>query len=173
MLRLVKLTEKYERQLREMLGEWRADIERTGAKPIPAPIFMNDPADLGRYIDGLEYKTATEDKVPDSVFFLYDDERDIFLGAVHIRHCLNDALREFSGHIGMGIRPSARRQGFATEMLRLALLECKKFGIESVQITCDKANTGSSRTIVKNGGVLEKEFVNPAGISRQRYIIPN
>ena len=170
-LKLIKLTKDYEKQLREMLDEWKAELERTGAKPIPAPLFRNDPFDIGRYIDGLEYKTPTEAMVPDSVFFLYDSERDILIGAVHIRHYLNDTLRKWSGHIGIGIRPSERRRGHASEMLRLALAECKKLGIDRVQITCDKENKGSVGVIVKNGGTIECEFLSPEGKERQRYII--
>jgi predicted acetyltransferase len=170
-LKLIKLTKDYEKQLREMLDEWKAELERTGAKPIPAPLFRNDPFDIGRYIDELEYKTPTEAMVPDSVYFLYDSERDILIGAVHIRHYLNDALRRWSGHIGIGIRPGERRKGHATEMLRLALVECKRLGIDRVQITCDKENIGSAKAIIKNGGVPECEFLSPNGAERQRYII--
>ena len=170
-LELIKLSKDYEDQLRDMLDEWKSELERTGAKPIPAPLFRNDPSDIGRYIDGLEHKIPAGGMVPDSVFFLYDRKRDVLIGAVHIRHYLNDALREWSGHIGIGIRPSERRKGHATEMLRLALAECKKLGIDRVQMTCDKENIGSAGAIVKNGGILEREFLSPEGKERQRYII--
>ena len=169
MLKLIKLTPQYQQPLAEMLGEWRADLALTGAKPIPAPIFRNDPADMDKYIAELEHTELADGLVPDSVLFLLDTETDRLLGAVHIRHYLNDALREWSGHIGIGIRPGERRRGYAAEMLRLALDECRKLGIDRVQITCDKANIGSARAIVKNGGVLEREYVNPAGAERQQY----
>ena len=170
-LKLIKLTTEYKRQLCEMISEWKDDLERTGAKPIPAPLFGNDSEDIDRYIDGLEYKTATVDKVPDSVFFLFDEEKDRLLGAVHIRHYLNEFLAKYSGHIGMGIRPSERRKGYASEMLKLAYAECGKLGIDRVVITCDKDNAGSARAIVRSGGVLEQEFISPAGTARQRYTI--
>ena len=171
MLRLIKITEEYQAQLTEMISEWKDDLEKSGAKPVPAVIFKNDPADMQKYIRELEYKTAADGMVPDSVFFLYDDEADRLLGAVHIRHYLNDALAQWSGHIGIGIRPSERRKGYATQMLRLALDECRRLGIDSVQITCNKENIGSAKAIIKNGGVLEKEFSSPDGVTRQRYRI--
>jgi predicted acetyltransferase len=37
-------------------------------------------------------------------------------------------------------------------------------------ITCDKTNIASAKTIIKNGGVLENEQVNPDRIT-QRYWI--
>lgn len=105
------------------------------------------------------------------MFFLLDEDRDRLLGAVNIRHDLNDSLLQEGGHIGDGIRPSERRKGYATEMIRLALVECKKLGIDQVLMTCDKDNIGSVKSIVKNGGILENEFVNSEGNIEQRYWI--
>ena len=109
--------------------------------------------------------------VPDSVFFLLDEDRNRLLGAVNIRHYLNEYLLQEGGHIGDGIRPSERRKGYATEMIRLALIECRKLGIDKVLIVCDKDNIGSAKSIINNGGVLENEIVNSDGVIEQRYWI--
>ena len=69
------------------------------------------------------------------------------------------------------MRPGERRKGYATELVRLALIECKKLGIHRVLMTCDKDNVGSAKSIVRNGGVLENEFVNEDGNVEQRYWI--
>ena len=102
--------------------------------------------------------------------FCFDKDRKIFVGAVNIRHYLNDALLRSGGHIGDGIRPSERRKGYATAMIALALEECKKLGIEKVLMTCDKNNIGSVKSIVRNGGVLENEIEDDGHIE-QRYWI--
>lgn len=96
--------------------------------------------------------------------------RKLFVGAVNIRHYLNEGLRRTGGHIGDGIRPGERRKGYATAMLALALKECKKLGIDRVLVCCDKDNIGSAKAIVKNGGVLENE-VEEDGHVVQRYWI--
>ena len=44
----------------------------------------------------------------------------------------------YGGHIGDGIRPSERRKRYGTLIIKLALLECKKLGINNVLITCKK-----------------------------------
>lgn len=170
-LKLIKLTKAYETQLGEMIDEWKLDQELNHTNRSPWAIFKNDYHDFDRYLEDLELKTATEDRVPDSVFFLLDTERDRLLGAVNIRHYLNDALLKEGGHIGDGIRPSERRKGYATEMVRLTLEECRKLGIQRVLMTCDKDNIGSARSIIKNGGVLENEFINGEGQVEQRYWI--
>lgn len=168
---LVKLSYEYKEQLFEMLPEWIEDIEKNHTNHSPWAIFKNDYHDFDYYLEHLELKEAKDGKVPDSTFFCLDKDRNIFVGAVNIRHYLNEFLLVEGGHIGDGIRPSERRKGYGTAMVALALKECKKLGIERVLMTCDKVNVGSAKTIAKNGGVLENEFVNSDGEVEQRYWI--
>ena len=91
--------------------------------------------------------------VPDTE--LWWVEGDEFLGRVGIRHRLTPALLEMGGHIGYDVRPSARRRGHATEMLRKALLVAHDLGIDPALVTCDVDNVGSRAVIERNGGVLE------------------
>ena len=99
-----------------------------------------------------------------------DIDRNIFVGAVNIRHYLNESLYKSGGHIGDGIRPSERKKGYATAMIGLALEKCKELGINKVLMTCDKTNIGSAKSIINNGGVLESEFEED-GVVEQRYWI--
>ena len=114
-------------------------------------------------------KSPAPDWVPITQYFGICNNK--IIGTIQIRHCLNDSLLLHGGHIGYSVRPSERRKGFATKMLALALKECKKLGIGRVLITCDKNNTGSARTIQKNGGILENEIKNDDGGILQRYWI--
>lgn len=165
-LKLVKISEKYRRQLNEMLDEWYA----SGEKIVPYAIRKNDYRDFQNYIDNLEVKANNEGKVPDSTFFCLDEERDIFVGAVNIRHYLNESLLLNGGHIGDGVRPSERRKGIATKMIGLALEECQKLGLNKVLMVCDKENVGSAKSILNNGGILENEILVD-GVVEQRYWI--
>ncbi len=170
-LKLIKPTAEHKEALIEMLDEWRIDQELNDTDRSPSAIFKNDPQDFEYYLDNLERKAASETRVPNSVFLLIDEERNRLLGAVSIRHYLNESMLQPCGHIGDGIRPSERRKGYATEMLRLSLIECKKLGIDRVLLICDKANIGSAKAIIRNGGVLENEIVNERGAIMQRYWI--
>ena len=87
-LKLIKLTKQYEAQLGEMLEEWKADQESNHTNHSPWAIFKNDWHDFEYYLEHLETRTATDRLVPDSVFFLLDEDRDRLLGAVNIRHYL-------------------------------------------------------------------------------------
>ena len=169
-LKLVKLTAQYQRHLVEMLEEWRAYNATHDANRSPWAIFKNDCHDFDTYLSQLEHKTESEGHVPDSVFFALDEERDIFVGAVNIRHCLNEKLLRSGGHIGDGIRPSERGKGFGTRMMALALEECRKLGLKKVLVVCDKDNVASAKTIIRNGGVLENEELDEGEVI-QRYWI--
>ena len=170
-VKLIKLTNEYYAQLSEMIDEWKLDHEINQGNRSPWAIFKNDYHDFDRYLDNLEISEPKDGKVPDSVFFLLDEERNILLGAVNIRHYLNDYLLQYGGHIGDGIRPSERGKGYGTEIVRLALIECKKLGLDRVLMVCSKENTASAKSIVRNGGVLENEFTDGDGKIQQRYWI--
>lgn len=75
-----------------------------------------------------------------------------FIGRVHVRHRLTERLREVGGHIGYVVRPSARRQGHATAMLRAALPWARALGIDDALVTTDIDNVASQRVILANGG---------------------
>ncbi|HBL84427.1 MAG: hypothetical protein A2Y17_04630 [Clostridiales bacterium GWF2_38_85] len=96
---------------------------------------------------------------------------DKIIGTIQIRHSLNEFLIDYGGHIGYGVRPSERRKGYASQMLKLALEKCCKLNIDKVLITCDKDNIASAKTIMKNGGIIENELTEQNGNLVQRYWI--
>ena len=170
-IELVRLTSEHKEQLFEMLTEWKNDIIVNQTNRSPWKIWAHDFHDFDNYLKNLDAGEETKDNwVPDTTLFCLDKDRNIFVGAVNIRHYLNDELLKTGGHIGDGIRPSERRKGYATAMIALALDECKKLGISKILMCCEKDNIGSAKSIIKNGGVLENE-VEEDGHIEQRYWI--
>jgi predicted acetyltransferase len=98
-------------------------------------------------------------RVQQSTFWLVRDDRKI-LGCSRLRHALNIFLEDFGGHIGYDIRPSERRRGYGTQILRLTLDKARHIGLGRVLVTADSSNTASWRVIEKNGGVLYSEAVS-------------
>lgn len=80
-----------------------------------------------------------------------------YLGRVAVRHRLNEFLLAVGGHIGYDVRPSRRREGHATAMLRATLPHARALGIDSALVTCDTDNTASIRVIEAAGGVFEDQ----------------
>lgn len=115
--------------------------------------------------------TVSPDWVASTTLLALRESDQKLLGTINIRHELNDFLREFGGHIGYGVRPTERGKGYTTEILRLGLAHCRMLGLEKAMVACHKENVASARTIQRNGGVLEKEFIYTDGKTVQIYWI--
>lgn len=111
-------------------------------------------------------------QVPETILWLVDD--DEFLGRLELRHRLTEHLRQIGGHIGYTIRPSRRREGWGTEILRLGLGAARDHGFDRVLLTCDPDNIASKKIIEANGGVFENRVqLDRAGVhfDKLRYWI--
>ena len=168
-VKLIKLTKEYKKELIEMIDEWKIDQEINHTNQSPYAIFKNSYDDFDYYLQNLEVKES-DILVPDSTYFLLDLDTNKLIGAVNIRHYLNDYLLKYGGQIGDGIRPSFRNKGYGTEMIRLALEKCRKLGIDKVLMVCNKNNIGSKKTIVKNGGIKENEVLEDGNIYERYWI---
>lgn len=121
---------------------------------------MLDKVDFKEWIDKLE----NDKHIPDEFFgksntYLVLNENNKMIGMINIRITPTEDCIYMYGHIGYGVRPSERRKGYATEMLKLALKECKEANLKEVIISCDSENVASIKTILKNNGQLERELV--------------
>lgn len=109
--------------------------------------------------------------VPHSTFWLVHEGEVV--GVSNVRHRLTEPLRRSGGNIGYGVRPGARRRGFARELLRLTLERARGLGLSEAWLTCAKANVASVRTLLANGAVfVSEEFIESRGEIVQRYRIP-
>ena len=106
--------------------------------------------------DNTNTETVNPEWVVTDTFFAFDAEEKL-IGIIDFRHELKGFLVDF-GHCGYSVRPDERCKGYATEMLRLLLEYAKKCGFESLQLSVERKNAPSVRTIVKNGGTYERSF---------------
>ena len=96
------------------------------------------------------------------------DGRPRLVGIVNIRPWLTEEDAEVYGHVGYGVRPTERRKGYGTQMMRYAIWFCRQKGLKRVVAGCYKANAASAGVLRKCGGVLYKEgdFYTPGVISQ-------
>lgn len=112
------------------------------------------------------------ERVPETHFWYVDG--DEFLGAISVRHPLNDKLEAWGGHIGYGVRPSARGRGHAGAMLAAALDWTRaNLPLDRVTLHVNANNAASIRVIEKAGGIREATVPHPwiAGDQGHRYRI--
>lgn len=126
---------------------------------------LEDPAEFGRLVanrvgdaqpDGLRPPGWS----PATYWWLeVPDRPDEFLGAISLRHSIeHPLLATVGGHVGYGVRPSARRRGLASDALRQVIPLAAARGIPRLLVTCDLDNVASARTIEANGGQFEGEL---------------
>lgn len=106
--------------------------------------------------------------VPGTTFYMIVE--NMIVGAISIRHELNDYLLKHGGHIGYGVRPSQRGKGYATELLEYGKQFLKELGAERALLTCDKENPASRRVIEKCGGVFESEITSDKRTTQRFWI---
>ena len=113
---------------------------------------------LGSLFDGARSIGLPRGLVPFSTFWLATGRR--LIGRSVIRHHLTPDLEDEGGHIGYDIRPSERRKGYGTLILRLTLEEARRLELKRALLTCDTDNVGSAKIIEKNGGRLAGQGVS-------------
>jgi len=114
-------------------------------------------------------ETIIDGFVPSTLYFLTDDDSRIY-GAIHHRHILNDNLKLHGGHIGYGVRPSERKKGYGSLMLKLLLERLDHSKNKKYLLTCDETNIASQKTIEKNGGILEMKIEFEGKLTRKYWI---
>lgn len=106
--------------------------------------------------DNMSEETVSPDWVVTDTFFVLD-ETDRIIGIIDLRHTLNEFLKDF-GNCGYSVRPSERRKGYATKMLRHILRIAKDAGLNVLYLSVERSNEPSIKTILKNGGIYERSF---------------
>jgi predicted acetyltransferase len=162
---LVELTADLKEKFLEMAEDYRS----AGEDRYDAAL-----EDFDAYLAHLEmYRTGEnlpEGHVQSSAYYLLADDK--LIGSGNLRHELNAGLKVFGGHIGYNVRPSERRKGYGSLILRLTLEKARRLGLERVFLTCDTDNTASAKIIEKHGGRLENRmFYEPTGKVISQYWI--
>lgn len=106
--------------------------------------------------DNMNAETVNPDWVVTDTFFAIDEANTI-VGIIDLRHSLNDFLKNL-GNCGYSVRPSARKKGYAAEMLRQLLNVARNVGLDYIHLSVERDNEPSIRTIIKNGGIYERSF---------------
>ena len=93
-------------------------------------------------------ETVDPNWVLTDTFFAIREEDNKIIGIIDLRHTLNEFLKDF-GNSGYSVRPSERKKGYATEILRLLLKYAKEIGLKELHLSVERDNIPSIKIIVK------------------------
>ncbi len=170
-MKLIEPTIEYDKQIRAYRKEFLDcgdSMDGTGALR-----RFENPQDWIEHSNSLkDPRTVPQGWVP-ATQYMFVREKDLkIVGMIQIRHFFNAYLERYGGHIGYSVAPSERRKGYASQMLKMALVKCRELKIDKVLITCISGNEGSKRTILKNGGTYESiVYESDEGVNLERYWI--
>ena len=173
MLQLIKPSKKYYKQYKEMMDEWNMEGSRIAPWPLNLKYHTEEYfEEMLNRIQEVENGKNLGEYASSTTYWLYDEEKDKLLGESNLRHYLTEEGYKLWGHIGYGIRPSERKKGYATEILKLTLKEAKKYNIKRVLLGAYTGNIGSWKVMEKCGGkfkniVIEEE----TGLPVKKYWI--
>ena len=127
---------------------------------------------IKKVIADIDIANIESGRVPAFTYFYVRETDNKIIGMINIRLALNDFLRNEGGHIGYCIRPTERKQHYATNMLNEALAYCKIIGLNNIIVSCDKSNIASANVIKNCCGILDAEFYSDTfNEVIQRYMI--
>ena len=138
--------------------EFKQEFYNCGEQVINGSAWL-DRMEYDEWLENTRRNNSSETVRPDWVvadtFFAVRKNDGRLIGTVDIRHSIdNEFLSEYGGHIGYAVRPSERRKGYATQILKMALKHAKSIGLSRVMLGCYSDNLASIKTIEKCGGVL-------------------
>lgn len=151
----------------ELRDAWRDAHEEWG------PGFHEDGFGIGADDDvdsdpGFRAWLASLQAGPGRLWWIVEDGQ--VLGGIALR-ADDDPRVEQHGHVGYGVRPSARGRGVATWALRAVLEHAARMGIDPVTAVCLDDNRASRATIERAGGVLDG-LEQRGSMTLRRYSIP-
>jgi len=156
MIKLKRPTKEYESEALAFKQEFIDDGEMTinGSELLDQMDSYDEW--LKSVTDNISPDTVNPEWVVTDTYFAFDEDDNI-VGIIDLRHELNDFLKDF-GNSGYSVRPSQRRKGYATEMLKLIIERARQIGMDKLQLSVEPTNEASVKTITKNGGKYERSF---------------
>lgn len=156
MIKLIRPSKEHEKEALAFKKEFFDNGENT----INGSELLDQTASYESWLQAVTNNTSKatvnpEWVVTDTYFAINENER--IVGVIDFRHELKGFLTDF-GNSGYSVRPSERKKGYATQMLSLILERAKETGLKSFQLSAEKSNTPSIKTIIKNGGKYSRSF---------------
>lgn len=150
--------------------EWGPGLHEDGFGLLPSDV-VTSPAGFSTWVTRLlseSSSTATNPQKGYRCIYRWIVDQETVVGGIALRTGDRQLIQKV-GHIGYGIRPSARDRGLATWALSQILNIAQDLCIDPVLLVCEADNGASATTIQRNGGVPES-IEDPEGPLRRYWI---
>lgn len=160
----------------DAIADYRQELLEAGCT-FDGTLSLKRMPDMQEYIDYVIDRANPIHETPEqndlvTLLFCVRKSDSKILGSIQIRHEMDEFKRLYSGHIGYSVRPSERRKGYATRILKFAVDYCRTLGIKDINISCMTDNEASRRTILANGGKYrDTVHLDQYDIDLERYLI--
>ncbi|XAS66971.1 GNAT family N-acetyltransferase [Micrococcaceae bacterium Sec5.7] len=158
---LIAPTERLHAAWLKAHAEWGAGLHEDGFGLLPTD-EVDSPDGFAAWVARL-----AEDSVRCTYRWII--QGDQVLGGIALRHEFSDFV-QWAGHIGYGIRPSARRRGLATWALGRMVDEARVLGMDRMLVVCEAGNGASAKTIERQDGILEDDCDSENGAAWRYWI---
>lgn len=169
MLALIAATPALEVGWREAHDEWGAGAHEDGFG-LQASDEVDNSTGFAAWVARLDGRTRQGGKPEVGCIYRWIVDGETVLGGIALRHSVDDALLHECGHIGYGLRPSARGRGLGAWALMQMLGQAREIGLPRVLLVCADDNLASAKTIERCGGVLEDVRDTTRGPIRRDWI---
>ena len=156
MIKLVRPAKEHEKEALE----FKQEFFDNGEKTINGSELLDQTESYTDWLQAVTNNTSKETVNPQWVVtdtYFAVDKNNRIVGIIDLRHELKGFLVDF-GHSGYSVRPSERKKGYATQMLSLILDRARELNFKTLQLSAEKTNAPSIKTIVKNGGKYSRTF---------------
>ncbi len=156
-VKLINPSKKYYKEYKDMMDEWF----ESGSQIAPWSLELDyktekDFEKLLNRLKEVENGINLEGYASSNTYWLLDLDTNKLIGGSNLRHYLDDKGIKYWGHIGYGIRPSERKKGYGTFLLKLTLEKAKEKGIDKVYLGAYEENIGSWKLMEKCNATFDK-----------------